>query len=692
MLLALHALACSSTEEKPDGPVIDSFKIDGAHELKQRELKKKILTTDSFLRWLPFFGKTEYFDQNAWTADQRRIERYYQAHGFYQAKVVKDEVVEKKPGLVALRLEVREGQPTHVARFEVQGLDGLEQRQRETVLYKLPSKKDAVFEEEDWDESQKLLTKRLQQLGYAGVTLEPRALVDVGNQTADLEVKANLGQRYKFGRVYVSDPDGKVNPRLISDQVESVISTEDWFTPDYLEEAQARVFKMGVFSAVKVSRAALDQQNHIVPITVDVREAPFTTWRVGGGLGGDPLRNEVRAQVLYENRNFLGGTRRLTLRARAGYAFLAGSQNSGFFAFLSAFRQDAGSQQGPFGRLTAEIEQPHFLHRALAVRLTLEPSYSIEPAYRAAGGSARPSLVWRPTSHVTASLSWDFSIYQLSGPVVLGSTTTQFVGCGLLCALQYFEEQISWDRRDDPLEPHNGTYFALTLQQGGNTLADGGFLFFNFFKFVPEGRGYLSFFDNRFTLAGRVRLGTMFSRAGSVPIPVRFFSGGNDMRGFSARRLAPYDVVPLTDCSDLALDAANKLTGVCPGNGEVLPVGGNTVFEAQVEFRWNVWELLTIATFMDVGYVTQGAISANLFTALNYAVGIGARLRTPIGPIRIDLAARLPFGAPLERAGVLRQHAVSRGCFFGLGAGQTDNYAGSPEGLCAFHVSVGEAF
>lgn len=691
LLLALFAISCASTEERPDGPVVDDFEIEGTEQVKPRDLKKKVLTGESFIPWMPLFGRTEHFDQNAWTADQRRVERYYQAHGFYQAKVIEEEVTPTKEGHVALRLKVREGEPTHVRTFDIKGLEPLSDDQREEVLKKLPLKEGNVFLEEQWAETQALLTERLQKLGYAGATLKALAQVDVATQSADLEIETTPGQRYKFGRVYVANPDGKVNSRLIADQVESVIQEGDWFTPEALQEAQARVFKMGVFSAVKVNRSALDQQTGTTPVTVDVREAPFHTYRAGGGFGADPLRNEVRGTFLYENRNFFGGTRRLTLRARLGYAALSGSSTSGLFAFASVISGAPGAQHGPFGRLTAEIEWPHFGHRAISTQLTVEPSYTIEPAYRAGGGSVRPAVIWRPTSHFTASFSYNFSVYQLSTPVNLGVSTTQFVGCGITCLLHYVEQNLVWDRRDDPLEPHDGWFVAASLQEGGNTLADNSFAFFNFIRFLPEVRGYKSFFDKAFTVAAKARLGVLFTRFGSAPIPVRFFSGGNDMRGFSARRLAPYDVVPRTDCAYTALDAVVSQQGVCPGNGEVLPVGGNTLFDFSLELRWNVWEALTIATFMDAGYVTGGGLD-RVFGALNVALGLGIRYRTPIGPIRVDLAARLPVGAPLERAGVPRQNAVSRGCFFGLGAGSTDVYAGSPEGLCAFHISVGEAF
>jgi len=716
-VLALVVCACASTGERPDGPIVDDFVIEGVEHVSEGDLKDKVLTGDSLLPWLPFFGREERFDQNAWVADQRRVERFYQAHGFYQARVVEEEVKPTKEGHVTVRMKVKEGEPTIVRRFTVSGLEPLDDDQRKEVLDKLPVKEGRIFLEDEWLETDRLLKERLQKLGYATADPKPLAQVDVATQTAELDIDAAAGRRYKFGpgerpkgtppcnasdepvpcHIQIQNPDGQVDKRLIEDQVTSVIERGDWFTPEALEEAQARVFKMGVFSAVKVTRAAPDQQTGEVPVTVDVREAPFRTYRAGGGIGGDPLRNEVRGSFLYEHRNFLGGTRRLTIRARAGYAFLAGSSNSGFFAFVRVFERAPGAQHGPFGRLTVEAEQPHFLHRALALQGAVEPSYTIEPAYRAGGGSAKVALVWRPTSHFTASNAYNVSVFLLSTPVALGAATTGFVGCGLTCVLHDLEQTVAWDRRDDVLEPHDGWYLALSTQEGGNTLASGAFAPVNFFRVLPEARFYKSFFDRRFTVAGKVRFGALFTLTGSAPIPVRLFSGGNDMRGFSARRLAPYDVVPRTDCGYLAIDAPDDAAsparqGICPGDGEVLPVGGNALLDGSIELRWNVWEALTIATFVDAGYVTGTGVNVTLFSSLNVAVGIGIRYRTPIGPIRVDLAARLPIGAPLERAGVLRQHGFSRGCFFGLGAGPSNVYAGAPEGQCAFHVSVGEAF
>ena len=75
------------------------------------------------------------------------------------------------------------------------------------------------------------------------------------------------------------------------------------------------------------------------------------------------------------------------------------------------------------------------------------------------------------------------------------------------------------------------------------------------------------------------------------------------------------------------------------------------------------------------------------------ALGIGARYRTPIGPIRLDLAARLPLGAPLQKyTPNALSYATNSGCFLGAFGNGSRDYPGSPEGQCAFHLSIGEAF
>ena len=100
-----------------------------------------------------------------------------------------------------------------------------------------------------------------------------------------------------------------------------------------------------------------------------MREAPFRTLRLGGGARFDQIRNEVRLIGEWTNRNFLGGMRRLTARAEAGWAFIPNV----YAAISDDWRRRA--RNGPIARLRLEFEQPRFLGRpSLRERSALEIS------------------------------------------------------------------------------------------------------------------------------------------------------------------------------------------------------------------------------------------------------------------------------------------------------------------------------
>lgn len=683
----LFALAgCAGVNPKPEGPMIDSLHIEGTDDIPPRQVKKKILTSASsvfpvWLQWLPLVGTDEYFDVNAWQADLRRIERYYQAEGYYQAKVLDDDVVETKPGHVALNVKLKEGEPTKVTEVNVLGLETLEPDHQTKVREKLPVRVGEVFREVEWAEAKEVIVNRLRELGYAEAVVEGEAVVDIELGTAALALGARPGLRYKFGTIFVAnDPDAQVPPKWIVDQVENVVKAGDWYSESALNEAQALVFNMGVFGAVKVNRGAPDRAQGTVPVVVDVREAPFRSARLGPGLGVDALRQEVYAVGEFTHRNFLGGLRRFSVRGKVGWAFLP-----------TIWAPNA--KNGPVASILNEFEQPRFLGaRNLTGRISLDVSSGLEPAYKYFGGTLKVGVVWRPFSDVTIFPSYNLDVYQLSAQVPLGSRAPEALfGCPAQCIISYLEQTIEWDRRDNKLEPKSGTYMALSLQEGGL----GGV--FAFFRVMPEVRGYISFGEEKkVTLAAKLKVGTLhsFNIDGESPIMARFFSGGSAMRGFATRRLSPLLETPASNVGPpYAIPPPNEQ--VVPG--ETVPIGGKGLVEASVELRWNLWGDLVLALFSDTGMVTWESLgeSANQLQYLYTSVGIGARYRTPLGPVRLDFAVRLPVGSPqrLNPSGKLDPRIIAYdqgGCF---GFGNTDpKWGGHPEGICGFHLSIGEAF
>jgi translocation and assembly module TamA len=224
----------------------------------------------------------------------------------------------------------------------------------------------------------------------------------------------------------------------------------------------------------------------------------------------------------------------------------------------------------------------------------------------------------------------------------------------------------------------------LSVQEGGGPLQGD----FDYLRVLPDLRGYLSFGEDEvLTLAARLRVGELWPTSGnpdSSAVVTRFYGGGsNGMRGFSERRLSPL------------LEAPVPNTNPSQGLTETVPIGGNGWFDASVEARYSVTSSIRVATFLDWGQVTTGLFGFGDLPGVLWAAGLGLRYLTPIGPLRVDVARRLPLGTlpPLfiDTAGSIQtqSYAVDTSCF-GLFGSQPATAVS--DGSCVLQISIGEAF
>lgn len=108
-----------------------------------------------------------------------------------------------------------------------------------------------------------------------------------------------------------------------------------------------------------------------------------------------------------------------------------------------------------------------------------------------------------------------------------------------------------------------------------------------------------------------------FSDTDSLPIYERFYAGGtNTIRGFKERAVGPKDT-----------------------SGE--PIGGESILYGTCELTYPIFKLFKAAAFYDFGNVWEnlGEFASGDF---KYSVGIGVRVKTPMGPVKLD------YGYPLE--------------------------------------------
>jgi outer membrane protein assembly factor BamA len=120
-------------------------------------------------------------------------------------------------------------------------------------------------------------------------------------------------------------------------------------------------------------------------------------------------------------------------------------------------------------------------------------------------------------------------------------------------------------------------------------------------------------------------------------LPERFFGGGADsLRAFPYNQAGPRDIgAPLVPGG-----ASSAPTG--------FPLGGNALFFNNVELRYPlIGENIQGVFFHDMGNVFTNLSDMSLrfsqrnlqdFNYTVHAVGVGLRYKTPVGPVRVDLA------------------------------------------------------
>ncbi len=193
---------------------------------------------------------------------------------------------------------------------------------------------------------------------------------------------------------------------------------------------------------------------------------------------------------------------------------------------------------------------------------------------------------------------------------------------------------LEWDTRDDPFLPTKGIYASLSAQYAFPVLnADARFFkartSFSLYGHLPGGTGALG-----------IRLGAIFPIADhsgqpenlQVPIGVRFFAGGSaSNRAFSTDDLG----IP-----GQTLDARRN------------PIGGNALVLINMEYRRKVRGILSAVLFVDGGNVWASPDRVN-WNDMRWGVGIGLRIDTPAGPLRLDYGRK-----------VHRRHGESAGELF----------------------------
>lgn len=188
--------------------------------------------------------------------------------------------------------------------------------------------------------------------------------------------------------------------------------------------------------------------------------------------------------------------------------------------------------------------------------------------------------------------------------------------------------QLGYDTSDDLLDPTKG-FRLLGRTQPEISLGNGTK---PYIRNLVEGSYYQPFGDS-FVLAGRARFGSIYGvdRDDLAPSRRLYAGGGGSVRGFGFQELGPRTVAPNPDFDPTDPEEEDDPT-------ISFPTGGRSLNEFALEGRYRFGNYGVVA-FVDAGQVYEDQFPR--LSDLRFGIGVGARLYTNFGPLRLDVATPL---------------------------------------------------
>jgi translocation and assembly module TamA len=651
---ALALWSCATPSKPFEGhPVLTAIKFEGNGSIGSGELLQKIATAPT----TGIFSKdVHYYDADLFAVDLKRIVRWYNEKGFYEAKIL--DVQEKKDdaGRVSVLVKIEEGRRAVVRQMDFQGVDALGKDEINSINETLSIHKGDDFDEDGYEKSKAEFQDGLKEHGFAEAKVSGEVKVKPEEGAAAILLTAEPGKRYKFGKVLVGG-----NRQIPGDQIARAtgIDQGDRYSPTAMELAQQRVYNLGTFSGVRVGLEPLGD-TPVATVRVNVREAPFETVRFGIGGTAEQTRYVLpKLHGEYTNRSLFGGLRRLELASDVGYAFVP-----------DIFNYDK-AQSGIVTETSAQLTIPNFYYPGLDAVARGEFDREFQKGFSYDEVAARFSLLYRRGRH---SISPSINFVRYLNIVVntgVDNTFTQSTKGSLAedcpsgaCTLTYPELRYTYDARDNVIETLEGFYATVDLQQ---TLRPGSF---TYFRVEPEVRFYRGLF-RYITLATRAEYGGLFTQ--------RFFGGGQSFqRGYAPLQQGP---------KRAANPDADKF------GQNTVPTGGTSSILLSAELRIHidyVLNHLAVVPFVDASRIDNNPAQP-WKGGLEVAPGLGLRYITPFGPLRLDVGYLLNpkeviAGGVTDKLGniLIRDTRVAGNCNQMEGCLR--------QSRLAYHLTLGEAF
>ncbi len=569
------------------------------------------------------------FNQSLLANDLAAIENLYVASGFHNVEVT-SRIAERgagETGRLTVFIHIDEGFPVIVDGLVTAGLENFPGNE---LLYEFASAPGQAYSAANIATDRDLILAEYYNAGYQNASFDWRVEPAGDPYRVMVYYEVDEGEPVRLRKSIVTGVQ-RTRPEVVGRRI--VLVPDAPLSQTEIFETQRDLYNLGIFSKVDVALQNPGGREDAKNVLLQVEEA--RRWAVGFGGGAEfarigrntaeltnPVGNNAfspRATLELTRLNMLGKAHTMSFRTRVSVL-----QQRGLFTYQAPRWFDSDRWALTLsGLLDTSRNVNTFTGRRLegALQFTQNLNRARTVLYRYA---YRRTAIDENTLHIEPLL-----VPLISQPVRVG-----------LLSATYIE-----DRRDNPTDSTKGTYNTLDLSLASGLWGSQP----DFFRALVQNSTYHRI-GRRAVVARTVQLGMNLPWADTgvggasartfavrpdprIPISERYFAGGaNSHRGFPFNQAGPRD----------------------PATG--FPIGGGAQFLNSLELRFplvgvNIGGVL----FHDAGNVYSRPARISFrggqgvraveddhkefdFDYMVHAVGFGIRYRTPIGPVRMDLA------------------------------------------------------
>ncbi|HET7126057.1 MAG TPA: autotransporter assembly complex family protein, partial [Lysobacter sp.] len=480
---------------------------------------------------------------------------------------------------VAIRVEL--GEPVRVRGFDV-GIDGAgaNDKTAQSALSAFAPKTGAVFDHTLYESSKSQVSRALAAHGYFDADFAThRVEVTRAEHAADIDLRWTSGERHALGdATFTQTPKAIIRDKLLHKLVR-------WTPGDPYDEAELDRLRRSLvgldyFGLVDVSSRPEDAKDMRVPVQVDLTPAPRSIYTAGlsyGTVSGPGVRLGIERRYL--------NSRGHKALAQVDYArdrkTLTLQYRVPAFAWLDGWY--TASLQA------ADVQDDYVDSRRVEFVASRSGQYNDYLNLVAAMHALRERWAYNLLDDDGTATAPDFRYASFVYP----SLSAEYIDV------------------DNRLAPRRGAGGTLMLR-GGRGGGDYG----TSFAQVDATASWFHGFDANSRLIVRGELGHTFSgELLDLPPSLRFYAGGDrSVRGYGWHEIGP------------RVDTSHGFYYTGASNVVV----GSVEYERYFKGPWGA------AVFVDSGSAFDGKTPD-----MHTGVGIGLRWRSPVGPVRIDLARGL---------------------------------------------------